>query len=283
MMMKRIQKYIRTYGLGIFLLTLVASCSSSRHATKGASTENLSGTAYVNELISRSSAWDALTAKMSLTLDPDGKKPTKVSGSLRMRRGEVIQLSITPMLGIEVARAEISPDGVLVMDRMNKRYVQVSFDELKEMTHTDLDFHILQSLFLNELFLPGKSALTARDASAFAVSPDSGAVIIDVKKTRRFAFRFRADTDGRLTKSRISLPDTPYGLDWQYDKFRPLEQGQFPGQMQVSFEGGKKPVTALFDFSRLSVNADWETHTTVPKKYEKVEWQEIVKQLTKKE
>lgn len=48
-----------------------------------------------------------------------------------MKRDEVIQLSIAPFLGIEVARAEISPDGVLVMDRMNKRYVQVPFDELK--------------------------------------------------------------------------------------------------------------------------------------------------------
>lgn len=91
-----------------------------------------------------------------------------------MKRDEVIQLSLTaPFIGIEVARAEISPDGILVMDRLNKRYVQVSFAELKGLAKADLDFHSLQALFLNEIFLPGKTTLSARDISAFTVHPET--------------------------------------------------------------------------------------------------------------
>ena len=77
------------------------------------------------------------------------------------------------------------------------------------------------------------------------------------------------------------MSGTRYGVNWRYDKFRPLEQKQFPGTMTVSFEGAAKPVTAVFELSRLSTNKDWEAHTEVPGKYEKIELQDLLKQLIK--
>ncbi len=224
-MMKRVCFYL----FSALLIIFISSCSSTRSMKKGVSIGNLSESEYMEELISRSPGWDAITAKMSLAVDLNGKGPTKVNGTLRMKRDEVIQLSIAPFLGIEVARAEISPDGVLVMDRMNKRYVQVPFDELKNLAKADLDFHTLQA----------------------------------------------------LKESHIGLSGTRYGINWRYDKFRPLEQRQFPGTMTVSFEGAAKPVTAVFELSRLSTNKDWEAHTEVPGKYERIELQDLLKQLIK--
>lgn len=69
-----------------------------------------------------------------------------------MKKGEVIQLSVAPLLGIEVARLEISPDRILAVDRLHKQYVEVSFDELNRMADLNLSFNVLQSLFLNEIF-----------------------------------------------------------------------------------------------------------------------------------
>ena len=63
--------------------------------------------------------------------------------------------------------------------------------------------------------------------------------------------------------------------------FRALERKQFPVDMKLAFEGGKKPVKAAFALSRLSTNGDWEARTEVSKKYEKVELEEILKLLLK--
>lgn len=277
-MMKRICIYL----FGVVLLVAAASCSSTKNMKKGASIGNLPATEYMEEVISRAPAWECLTAKMSLTVDWDGKGGTKVNGTLRMKRDEVIQLSIAPVLGIEVARAEISPAGVLVMDRMNKRYVQASFAEVKELAKAELDFHALQSLFLNEIFLPGKKALAARDISAFAIRQEDEAAVWEARNGKRFAYRFRTTArEGLLEETRIGLAGTAYGVRWEYGKFRPLQQKQFPGYMLVSFEGGSRTVTAAFDLSRLSTGGNWEVHTQVPKKYEKVELQDLLKQLIK--
>ena len=270
--------------LGIAVLVLLfASCSSTQSLKKSQSIEGMTETEYVESVISHAGGWDALTAKMALAIDWEGKGTTKVNGTLRIKKGEVIQLSIAPLLGIEVARAEISPDGVLVIDRMNKRYVEVSFAEVKALANADLDFHTLQALFLNELFLPGKDDLTSRDASSFRVEVGLDGVTLDVKKAKRFSYRFLTQAPEALLKeSCIGLMNTPYRLKWEYAGFRPLDAKLFPSEMQVSFLGAKKPVKASFALSRLSTNADWDTHTEVSKRYEKVELEDILKLLLNK-
>ena len=266
----------------IFLLVLMASCSSTKTIKKSHSIEGVTETEYLETVIDNAGGWDALTAKMTLAIDLEGKGATKVNGTLRIKKGEVVQMSIAPFLGIEVARAEISPDGVLVIDRVNKRYVQVSFAEVKALANADLDFHTLQALFLNELFLPGKGNLTSRDASAFRVEPVADGVELEVKRSKRFSYRFLTDApDALLKESCIGLKDTPYLLRWAYGDFRFLEQRKFPADMKVSFEGGKKPVKASFALSRLSTNADWESRTEVSPKYERVELADILKLLIK--
>lgn len=270
--------------LGVLcLMCVMASCSSSRSLKKSSSIDGMSEAEYVEHVIANAGGWEALTAKMSLSIDLEGKGATKVNGTLRIKKGEVIQMSIAPLLGIEVARAEISPDGILVIDRMNKRYVQVSFAEVKSLANADLDFHTLQALFLNELFLPGKGDLTSRDVSAFSVENGASGVALDVKKPRRFSYRFLTQApEGWLRQSSIGLMGTPFILNWTYEDFRALGKKHFPAEMKISFEGGKKPVKAAFGLSRLSQNSDWETHTEVSGKYQRVELADILKLLIKK-
>ena len=269
--------------LGIVLMVaLFASCSASKSIKKSHSIEGMTETEFVENVIENAGGWNALTAKVSLSLNWEGKGETKVSGTLRIKKGEVVQLSIAPLLGIEVARAEISPNGILVIDRMNKRYGEVSFAEVKALVKADLDFHTLQALFLNELFLPGKGDLTARDASSFKVEPEAEGVWLNVKRAKRFGYHFLTEAPEALLKeSYIGLNGTSYGLRWKYDDFRALERKQFPVDMKLAFEGGKKPVKASFALSRLSTNGDWETRTEVSKKYEKVELEELLKLIIK--
>lgn len=276
-----IRRFYHIVGIMV-LVALLASCSSTKLLKKAHSIEGMNEVEYVENVIAHAGGWDALTAKMSLSLDLEGKGATKINGTLRVKKDEVIQMSIAPLLGIEVARVEISPDGVLVIDRMNKRYVKASFAEVEAMANAGLEFHTLQALFLNELFLPGKGALNARDASSYKVEMETDGVLLDVKKAKRFSYQFLTQAPEALLKeSIITLTGTPYRLEWKYGTFRPLEQKLFPTDMQVAFKGGKKPVKASMALSRLSTDGDWETHTEVSKKYEKVELEDILKLLLK--
>ena len=276
-MTKRISYLLMT----VLMVALLASCSATKSIKTSHSIEGMTEKEFVEHVIDNAGGWHALTAKMALSVDL-GKGTTKVNGTLRIKKGEVIQMSIAPFLGIEVARAEISPDGILVIDRMNKRYVEVSFAEVEALGKANLDFYTLQALFLNELFLPGKGELTARAASSFKVEPEAEGVWLNVKRAKRFGYHFLTEAPEALLKeSYIGLNGTPYGLRWKYEDFRSLGKKNFPTDMKLAFEGGKKPVKAAFALSRLSTDADWETRTEISPKYNKVELEEILKLLLK--
>ena len=268
----------------VSLALIVVSCSTTKISKKADFIEGLTEMEYWENVISNQDEIDkeGLTAKMSLALDVSGKT-TKVSGTMRIKKGEVVQLSIAPLLGIEVARAEISPGGVLVIDRINKRYVRVSFDELQELTNAQLDFYSLQALFLNEIFLPGKKELTSRDISAFDIELVGRNVRLDVRKSKRFSYSFLTQgSDALLKESFVGLKGMSYGLQWKYENFRSFEKGLFPNTMQLSFLGVKKPMNATFSLSRLSANSNWETYTKVSDKYEQVKLEDLIKQLLEK-
>ena len=276
--MKRYISYLWIFIAGL----LIASCSSTKGLKKNQLTiGNLTADEYVKAVIDQVPDWKAVTAKMQLTLTRSAQD-IQVSGSLKMKRGEVIQLSIAPVLGIEVARAEITPDGVLVIDRLHKKYVRVPFSEIKDRLNADLDYHAFQSLFLNEIFVPGKSKLTAQDVNAFDTRLEAENAVLEVNSAKRFAYQFKTTiNEGLLKQTHVGLVNSPYGLKWQYGNFKPLDKKQFPTTMFVAVEGANKSMTAQFNFTRLTTNEDWEANTQLSDRYEKMEIDDVLKILFK--
>ena len=259
-------KLVVRYLYVLVALVLVASCSSTRKLEKTPMIGGLTGEAYMEKVIELSPSWKTVSGKVALTLNMEGQKDAKVSATLRLKRGESIQLLVAPLLGIEVARLEITPGGLLAVDRLNKRYVNVSFEELSRLANTDLSFNILQSLFLNELFLPGKVQLDVSDA----------------KSSKGLSYRFRTSADrGLLEESRIGVSNTPYALNWKYDDFTTLDNRLFPSHMLLAVEGTGKTLSLDMKFSRLSVGGDWEGKTELSSRYQQIELQELLKTLFK--
>ncbi|MGL4519905.1 MAG: DUF4292 domain-containing protein [Phocaeicola sp.] len=277
-MIKRTIPYILT----LCVVLLVAACSTTKLAKKERLIGDLSEEAYLSEVIERGSELQQLTAKMALTVNLTGKA-TRVSGTLRMRKNESIQLSVAPLLGIEVGRIEITPQKVVALDRINKRYVELSFGELTALLHTELDFYTLQALFFNELFLPGKREVTPRDASRFELSlKREGEALLEVKQSRHFTYQFYTTIQkGTLVESNIAMVNKPYLLKWKYDQFVPVSEATYPSYMRVAFEGAKKPIVAELELSRLSTEGSWQAVSEIPKRYEKVEIQTLLKALLK--
>ena len=91
------------------------------------------------------------TSKVRVTITQEGKDVT-TNGNLRMRYGDVIQLTLVdPLLGVaEIGRLELSPDKVLIIDRVNKRYVDTNYEEFSALKSRNIDFNTIQEFFWQE-------------------------------------------------------------------------------------------------------------------------------------
>ena len=72
-----------------------------------------------------------------------------IPATIHMKKDSVIWISVS--LGLEAARASINPDSIFLLDRLNKKYYKISFNEISEKFDFDLNFKMLQSLLVGNL------------------------------------------------------------------------------------------------------------------------------------
>ena len=99
-----------------------------------------------------------LSSRLQLTIPSGANGSITTGGMMKMKGGERVQLSILmPILRTEIARLEITPDEILLVDRMNKRYVRASRSELNDILPKEARFSKLEKLLLDASLPEGKS------------------------------------------------------------------------------------------------------------------------------
>lgn len=266
-------------GMALLMVMLLASCKSSKMVT-GTELNSLESEKVVAGVLANRPECQALSTKMRFALQLNGQE-LSVGGNLRMKKDDVIQLSLVGFGIVEGGRIEFTQDEVLVVDRIHRQYARIPYARVSFLKEAGIDFYTLQALFWNELILPGITHVEAADAAAFVVSQEDNRVVLADKSSRKLSYRFFASpSTGMLERTEISAK-APYRLHWDYQDFVSVAGKPFPSQMDIRLEGLKKPATVSIRLGSLSTDSDWEPRTKVSKRYKEVTEEEIMKRIFK--
>lgn len=87
--------------------------------------------------------YHTLQEKATTTLQLDNRLYT-MNASVQVWPGELIILSLQPMLGIEMMRAEATKDSVLLIDKMNRRYTVIHYNTFSKIVSPTPSFKMIQ-------------------------------------------------------------------------------------------------------------------------------------------
>lgn len=253
-------------------LTLTLLCFASCRGTKELTDtkHNIATTeaeAYKQKVVAQNQSPECVTARLKFETISTGKQ-LSAGGHLRMKRDEVIQLSLQ-VLGFEVAKLEFTPTEVLVVNRMEKEYVRATYADVAFLQRAGLDFYALQALFRGELFVPGE-----RQASAalhrFAVLQHTDNCLLQLTDAPTLNYSFLTDrSSARIRQLSVAgkSPTSQAQFLWSYDDFGSLNDATIPTVMKCAISAEGKTAGFSLQLSRIDNNSDWETHTQVSKKY----------------
>lgn len=281
----------------ITVIVMLTACATSKKTAtddSAATTAQTDGSevvrarqlAFVQKVYDNAVYVKNISSKIDLTLG-SGSDALSVAGTLKMRRDEVIRIQVTPLGLMEVGRLEFTPDSVLIVDRMNKEYARAAYDEVPFLTANDIDFYMLQSLFWNELFLPGEQVLKESDLKRFDVDLDGGSLLPVTYGQDKLSYRWSAEAaTGRIDSTDITYTgsdsDTA-ALHCVYGSFVPVGSKQFPTETALTFASGKTAKAGSLGMTlrlkAVDTSADWEATTTVGSKYRRVTAADILKKL----
>lgn len=265
------------------------SAASQSGSTAGQTSPELQRLAFVQKVSDNQVYTKNIVGNMTFSLTY-GDKDISAPGALRMRRDAVIRIQLfVPILGSEVGRIDFTPEYVLIVDRLHKEYIQADYNQVAFLQENGINFYTLQSLFWNQLFIPGQNSVSESDLKKYSLSLDGATKTVPLTlKSGKMTCTWSTDgQSGQIVESNVEYESASKGtssLNWKYDSFTAVGAKMFPSKQTFTFAttATRKARTATVDIKMNSVKTedDWDATTTVSSKYKKVDVETILKKIT---
>lgn len=270
----------RTFFVAVAAALLFSACHTTHKATvpkiKEDKTAMAESAPYLEERID-SSSFRATTfsAKADVTTR-QGDNTTSFNINMRVKSDSIIWISITPLLGIEVARVMVTPDSVKFIDRINKKYSVTDLGFFNKMLDINVDFDIIQGIITGNLFAYKKNKFNS-------VYIEEGQYILSTLSKRRLKRSLEdidpsksvvqdvwvSDSNYRISKLNVNDQKLNKSLTVTYRDHQQTPGGLFPFRSTTTVTADKE-LTIEIEYKKVNVNAELEFPFSIPDSYESV-------------
>ena len=235
----------------------------------------------VSTSVAKTSKTQFVTSKLKFSIEY-GPQQVTLTGNLKMKRDDVIQLQLMAFGFVEAGRLEFTKDYVLIIDRINKQFIKVPYNYVDFLRNSGINFYTLQALFWNEMFMPGRQTVDKTMYSKFTTSTSDNDVIISLDEGKMNYSWLANNQSGRIKMANISYRDALKGntqLNWDYNAFSKLGSIMFPSDMRITLTMPEKEIKLGVKLNYLGNESDWETRTKVSDKYREVDVDQILRRF----
>lgn len=168
---------------------------------------------------------------------------------------------VTIRVGLEVARAYLTPTRVQAINKINKVYYDYSFEEIKKLINVDIDFMTLQDIIIGNAVGSG--------GEVFEFSQFGGTYNIGLKDTEFLNKLTYNKSDSTLRQIQLQVFRGNYasnilGMLGEYEK----ELGRFISTKRVyNVEDSKGKLSLEMDIQKVDFDGEYNTPYKVPKSY----------------
>ncbi len=207
--------------------------------------------------------FDFLSSKAKFRFVHDNKK-VSATANFRIRKDSIIWISITPGFGLEVARVLIKPNRIFVLDKLNRRYYEYTFEELSNQYVFNFNFKLVQSVILGNLSEPYLNQEIEKIDTHFSYEAKKG----------HYTFQNYIGTQSlKLEKVEIFDDSSKNMISINYGDFVIVDQEVFPTVISAIIDYGSvnKPNTEIYiSYNKLVIEQTSPTFPfRVPNRYGK--------------
>ncbi|MDF2431569.1 MAG: hypothetical protein JWP44_1200 [Mucilaginibacter sp.] len=143
--------YIKLFTIGCLLL--IVSCKAKKQLVARTVVPEIpaktadSKMLRLNAIRAAQTVFTTFSGKAHTKLDINGDS-NDVTLNIRIKRDQKIWVSITAIAGIEVARALITPDSIMLINRLQSLYVKQPFSYINKFAGNEVNYKTLESLLV---------------------------------------------------------------------------------------------------------------------------------------
>lgn len=276
-MNKPTHRYLLVVYIGLLLMCIHSGCKSKQAIT----TTPHSSTSTIHKVVSQALAatpqiHTADVSRMTMKVQMNQHSFSTVA-RCTLQRDSALQVSIMPLLGIEAFRAHLTPTTALVVDKMNKRYVECQLNEIATTTGMPVGYQELQAILCAQIFAIGEPNYFNR--------PDKNIQVTTADKIHTISFRcngfehhYRISANGthQLLSTTLRKENSPHTLQVNYTAYQLYDKVMFPSQITMNIQGGKHTAECTFTITKAQFNQPVNFSPTPLSRYTQITPQELL-------
>lgn len=275
---KRALVFFFKYRTACFLvLIFTSSCRTKKVVESPESTVKLKGSEVIqvfDSVMAKEFTFHYLSTKANVSYTDKSGETNSFDINLRMNKDSAIWISITPLLGIEVARVLIRPDSVFILDRLHKTVMRRNFNYFEEWLRARANFDMIQSVLIGNYF---QYMEKEKIKSLYDEQPYFILSTLNKRQVRRASEEkdpskpvtqdFWIDGNYRIAKSRITDDPKNRNIEANYKNFTEVSGGLFPNSLIVTVASGS-PTIIKVEYTKVESEETMQMPFTIPAKYE---------------
>lgn len=196
-------------------------------------------------------------AKARLVVNGDDNDVTL---NIRIARDQKIWISITAIAGIEVARAQITPDSLLVVNRLQSVYLKKPFSYVYGYASRQVNFKTIQSLLVG-------NAIGELLNEGAAFNPEGNNTAVS-GQLQGLMYKLLLGADLKVTQTNLSNTAARQSLQVANSVFIQATNRVIPSQVDILSTAGNNKIQANLRYTRADFDLPLEYPFSIPKSYE---------------
>ncbi|QQL48791.1 DUF4292 domain-containing protein [Mucilaginibacter ginkgonis] len=252
--------------LGIIVIT---SCHSKKLVTRTPAstavtkTDNSADAAKMKlaEIRSKQISFTTFSGKAKTKLNIDGNS-NDVTLNIRILRGQKIWVSITYLIGIEVARALITPDSITVINKLQSVYFQKPFSFIYDYAPREVNFNTVQSILIG-------NAIPETLTDGITLTPDNNNLVLS-GSLKDMLFKMILGADLKINSTNLSKAAAGQSLQANYSNFIQATGRVVPSHISLTSKTQQKNIEAEIDYSRIDFDQTLDFPFSIPNRYQRI-------------
>mgnify|MGYP000853725785 CR=1 FL=1 len=213
----------KTAFLLLISVLSIVGCKRQKISKISDSLSNSKGNFYtvsaIPDSIHQPLTFHYLSTRSKISIRSKNQNIDNASVSFRIKKDSIIWMSANVM-GVEVLRGIFSREGLNILDRFNKVYIQESYGSLAAKLGFPLDYPLLESFFLAEIPL--------YDGQRYEISPDSSFALVKQSDNYLSIYNLVDKKNGKTKRMEAIDLKTGNHAKSDYDRFNGEDEELFP-------------------------------------------------------
>lgn len=269
------------FNICAILLVFIFSCKAPKEVVK-VKLEHYTTKELLDSLELKELKFESLSTKADVLFVDE--KETSFKTHLRIKKDSAIWISITPVLGIEMARILITKDSVMFMDRVHNKYFIGDFAFINKSLNVELDYNMLEAL------LVGNSIDFEKDEKIkTAIDRKKDYYFIGTERKRKVKKDIKKDIkkDKEVIKNQTQIlwvypesfkiaelllkdPEKDQSLQGIFSEHKLVDEQLFPFKLNFMVES-KKNLKIDVEYGKVTLNNELNFSFKIPEKYEQIQ------------